>query len=714
MAFISIIADDVELCVSDVCDASIQSLFAQCSDSIRMRSLYATLLHGTIVSVPEIVQIDWLGHTIPLQVIKCHASTSTETGTCGPMMIDAKQTLVRIYPSSSCPYPNATTTKPHTVVVPDWDHTAFFSSWMQRCHTTCPGMHAPITAILERIQTEVERIHRPQHDDIFAMVATNTCFIIDGAPGTGKTHLMNAVADSAKVFVERIASFELFRKFQGEGEQILSGLFQRAHMHAKLQAQCGSAPLSFVLLDDLDAICPGDIGASGDDQTGIVSPNVDVERRLLAHLAGLIDSSQQLHSHPESIPTHTIVIATTNRLRHIPSLLKRNGRLECSIHLSAPGIGDRAEMLTSLLMPVSCKNKDELITHTASKTSGFVAADLDNLVRESCSLAFRLATDDQATTAVDHRHVDIVLESGVVQPSALAAFDRPGSNTASLDSFGGIDDVIKQLRAFVVQPFLRPAGYVRLGIRPATGVLLYGESGTGKTSLAVACAMESAAQVIRIQAPDIVSKLVGESERHIRELFERARQSAPCIILIDQIEVIAPHRGNDTSSERTFDRILSCLLTEMDGLRTQPAAISAAATAATSVDSMQSCVMVIATTQDRKQLDEAILRPGRLDHHIQVGCPDEKGILSILQHCVHDMPIDESVDLHDIASSLCHGFKGAEIVALVREAAMAALRRSLHATITVADFQSASSIVTSAAGAPYCEPGPGPGSRLLD
>ncbi len=229
------------------------------------------------------------------------------------------------------------------------------------------------------------------------------------------------------------------------------------------------------------------------------------------------------------------------------------------------------------------------------------------------------------------------------------------------DDIGGLDEVKQELREVVEWPLKYPEAFARIGIKPPKGVLLFGPPGTGKTLLAKAVATESGANFIAVRGPEILSKWVGESERAIREIFAKARQYAPAVIFFDEIDAIAMARGSDVGS-RVTERIVSQLLTELDGITT-----------------LQD-VVVIAATNRPDMIDPALLRPGRLEKFIYVPPPDFKGRLEILRIHTRKMPLAEDVDLEEIARRT-EGYTGADLEALVREAGLIALREDINSRV---------------------------------
>ena len=457
--------------------------------------------------------------------------------------------------------------------------------------------------------------------------------LLHGPPGTGKTLIAKAVANESGASFKVINGPEIMSKFYGESEQKLREAFEEAEKNAP----------SIIFIDELDSIAPKRADVTG-----------EVERRVVAQLLSLMDGLAGRGQ--------VIVIGATNRVDDIDEALRRPGRFDREIEIGVPDVDGRLEILHihTRAMPL---DKDVDLNRLAAKTHGFVGADLAALARESAMQALRRAlphvdpeTGDIPADVLSNLFVtqtDFDLALNDVSPSALREFlvERPN---VSWDDVGGLARVKMQLKEAVEAPIKRPEVFREMGIRPPKGVLLFGPPGTGKTLLAKAVATESEANFISVRGPEMFNKYVGESEKAIREIFKKARQTAPCVLFFDEIDAILSTRGRSDDTG-VSQRIVNQFLAEMDGMQT-----------------LQN-VLVIGASNRAEFIDPAALRGGRFDALLLVPPPDVDARVEILKIHTKDMPLDSGVDLMKIAD-MTEGFSGADIENLVREAAMAAVR----------------------------------------
>src|SRR6266567_2052982 len=478
--------------------------------------------------------------------------------------------------------------------------------------------------------------------------ATPKGILLHGPPGTGKTLLARAVANESAARFFHIAGPEIMGSAYGESERRLREIFVQA-------AQ--SAP-SIIFIDEIDSIAPKRGQVTG-----------EAEKRLVAQLLTLLDGMEPRQN--------TVVIAATNRPEALDEALRRPGRFDREIVVGVPDEPGRREILGihTRGMPLAPDvNLDEL----ARRTYGFVGADLAALTREAALEAVRrimprlnlaeetIPTEILDALSVELRDFDNALKR--VQPSAMreVMVEAP---TIRWDDVGGLDEAQGRLREGVELPLKHPEAFKRLGIRPAKGFLLYGPPGTGKTLLAKAAARESEANFIATKSSDLLSKWYGESEQQIARLFNRARQVAPTIIFIDELDSLVPARGGGLGEPQVTERVVNTILAEMDGL-----------------EELQN-VVVIGATNRPTLIDPALLRPGRFDELIYVGTPDTAGRRRILAIHTRNMPLADDVDLEKIAQRT-ERFTGADLEDLVRRAGLTALRRGLDAAkVTMADFE---------------------------
>ncbi|AFO56787.1 AAA family ATPase [Natrinema sp. J7-2] len=449
--------------------------------------------------------------------------------------------------------------------------------------------------------------------------------LLYGPPGTGKTLIARAVANEVDANFETISGPEIMSKYKGESEERLRDVFERAEANAP----------TIVFFDEIDSI------AGQRDDEG------DAENRIVGQLLTLMDG---LDARGE-----VIVIGATNRVDTIDPALRRGGRFDREIQIGVPDEEGRREILEvhTRGMPLA---DDVDVDTIARRTHGFVGADLDAVASEAAMAAIR----DRPTEADERRdwsrnptvrktHFDSALAS--VEPSAMREYVAE-SPTTDFSDVGGLSEAKQTLRESVEWPLTYDRLFEETNTEPPSGVLLYGPPGTGKTLLARALAGETDVNFVRVDGPEIVDRYVGESEKAIREVFERARQSAPSIVFFDEIDAITAARGE---GHEVTERVVSQLLTELDGMRENPN------------------LVVLAATNRKEQIDPALLRPGRLDTHVFVGEPDLEAREKILGVHTDGKPLADDIDLGDLAAEL-EGYTGADLEALVRNASMRAIR----------------------------------------
>lgn len=463
--------------------------------------------------------------------------------------------------------------------------------------------------------------------------------LLHGPPGCGKTLIAKAVANESAANFVVINGPEIMSKFYGESEQRLRQIFKDA----------GSKAPSIIFIDELDAIA-----SKRADVTG------EVERRVVAQLLALMDG---MVSRGE-----VIVVGATNRPNAIDPALRRPGRFDREIEIGVPDRDGRKEILLihSRGMPLA---EDVDLDFIAEKTHGYVGADLQALCRESAMKALRryLPEIDFADKLItpelldnlEVKQADLLGAMKDIQPSAIREVFTEIPNIHWSD-VGGLNDQIRELQEAIEWQLKHRDSFKRMGINPPKGVLLFGPPGCGKTLLAKAVATESEVNFISIKGPEILSKWVGESEKAIREIFRKAKVSAPTIIFFDEIDALAPKRRSGFGDSGTTERVISQLLTEIDGLE------------------IIKQVVIIAATNRPDLVDSALLRPGRFDRFVLIPPPDLKSREKILEIFTRDMPLADDVEIAQIASTI-DGFSGADIESLCREAAMLALREDMDA-----------------------------------
>jgi len=474
--------------------------------------------------------------------------------------------------------------------------------------------------------------------------------LLHGPPGTGKTRLARAVANESDAQFFLINGPEIMGSAYGESESRLREIFEEA----------SKAAPSIVFIDEIDSIAPKRGQVQG-----------EAEKRLVAQLLTLMDGLEAR--------ANLVVIAATNRPEAIDEALRRPGRFDREIIVGVPDERGRREILGihARGMPLGDKvDLDEL----ARTTFGFVGADLAALAREAAIEAVRrimprLNLEERTIPAEVLDTLSVTREDFLealkrVQPSAMREV-MVQAPTTRWEDVGGLDAAQERLKEGVELPLKDPDAFRRIGIRAAKGFLLYGPPGTGKTLLAKAVAREAQANFIATKSSDLLSKWYGESEQQITRLFARARQVAPTVIFIDELDSLVPARGGGLGEPQVTERVVNTILAEMDGL-----------------EELQS-VVVIGATNRPNLIDPALLRPGRFDELIYVGVPSEAGRRRILDIQTQKMPLAADVDL-DVVARRTDRFTGADLGDVVRRAGLVALRRSIGAhQVDMSDFEQA-------------------------
>jgi transitional endoplasmic reticulum ATPase len=514
-----------------------------------------------------------------------------------------------------------------------------------------------IGGLQEQIQRIREMIELPlRYPELFQRLGIDPPkgVLLYGPPGCGKTLLAKAVATEAEANFILINGPEIMNKYYGETEAKLREIFRKAEEEAP----------SIIFIDEIDAIAPKRSEVTG-----------EVEKRVVAQLLALMDG---LESRGQ-----VIVIGATNRPNALDPALRRPGRFDREIEIGIPDKKGRKEILQihTRGMPLA---SDVSLDKLAEMTKGYTGADLAALCREAAMKCIRriLPSIDfnedkispELLNSLEVTMRDFIEAYKEITPTALREVEIE-TPTVHWEDIGGLHEVKQRLIEAIQWPLEYPEKFERLGIKPPKGVLLYGPPGCGKTLLAKAVATEAEANFITIKGPEVYSKWVGESEKAIREVFRKARQAAPCVIFLDEIETIVPRKDILDDSSGVAHRVASQLLAEMDG-----------------IEELRD-VVVIGATNRPDLMDPAILRPGRFDRLIYVPPPDEKSRLQILKIYTRKMPLAEDVSLEKIAS-MTEGYSGADLESLCREAGMAVLRRDRDAAyVTWADFQEALKIV---------------------
>jgi transitional endoplasmic reticulum ATPase len=492
------------------------------------------------------------------------------------------------------------------------------------------GLHKEIRRVREMIELP---LRCPQIFERLGIDAPKGVLLY-GPPGTGKTLIARAVAHETEAAFLSVSGPEVIHKFYGESEAKLRGIFEQA----KKLAPC------IIFLDELDAIAPKRETVQG-----------DVEKRVVAQLLALMDGLEARGQ--------IIVIGATNLPNLLDPALRRPGRFDREIEIGIPDATARREILEihTRGMPLG---EDVDLGRLSAITHGFVGADLEALCREAAMATLRTVMPEIDFASQDLSY-EVVLALRVTMEHFLAALGEVEPSAirevfvevpdVKWEDVGGLDGIKRELREAVEWPLVHAELLAQAGVRPAKGILLSGLPGTGKTLLAKAVASQSGVNFISVKGPALLSKYVGESERGVREIFKKARQAAPCILFFDEIDAMAPARNAQSSDSGVSQRVISQLLTEMDGIEELKG------------------VLVIAATNRKDMLDPALLRPGRFDLLYEVAPPDEKGRAQIFAVHLKARPLATDVDLAELARS-SDGMTGAAIESACRRAALLCVR----------------------------------------
>ena len=495
------------------------------------------------------------------------------------------------------------------------------------------GLRDEVTKVREMIELPL------RHPELFRRLGVEAPkgVILHGPPGTGKTLLAKAVANETNANFYTIGGPEIMSKFYGESEERLRNVFQEAQKNAP----------SIIFIDELDSIAPKREEVSG-----------EVERRIVAQLLSLMDGLKARGK--------VVVIGATNRMHAIDPALRRPGRFDREIEIGVPDRDGRLDVLEihTRGMPLE---KDVNLERLADITHGFVGADLQALAKEAAIRALRriLPEIDLSAESIPadtlnkiivkmQDFIDVVNE---MEPSAMREVFVEVPDI-KWEDIGGLQAIKQELREAVEWPLKYQGMFAYADATPPKGILLYGPPGTGKTLMAKATANESEANFISIKGPELLSKWVGESEKGVREIFRKARQAAPCIIFFDEIDAIAPARGADFGDSHVTERVISQMLTELDGLE------------------VLTNVVVIAATNRPDIIDSALLRPGRFDRLLYVPPPDYESRKQIILIHTKKKPLADDINIDNLASKT-DGYTGADIAAVASAAVMLALREHI-------------------------------------
>jgi len=503
------------------------------------------------------------------------------------------------------------------------------------------AIYEDVGGLNEQIQRIREMIELPlRHPEVFDRLGIEPPkgILLYGPPGTGKTLIAKAVANETFAAFISLSGAEIHGKYYGESEARLREIFNEAAQNKPC----------IIFIDEIDSIAP-----KREEVTG------EVEKRVVSQLLALMDGLE-----PRG---QIVVIGATNRPNTLDPALRRGGRFDREIEIGIPDRDGRFEILQihTRGMPLT---HDVDLRKLANLTHGFTGADITELCKEAAMKALRrvlpeidFEVDFIAAEVLNKLVVameDFLDALRFVEPSALREVLIETPNVAWND-IGGLQEVKQELREAIEWPLKYSDVFEEAGAKPPKGILLFGAPGTGKTLLAKAVAKESEANFIHVKGPALMNKFVGESEKGVREIFRKAKQTAPCVIFFDEIDALAPKRGSGITDSHVSERVISQLLTEMDGLEELHG------------------VIILAATNRIDIIDQALLRPGRFDLLLQVPPPDEEARLEILKIHTVKNPLAKDCFLQELVEET-EGYTGAEIEAVCRDATMRAIRRFIN------------------------------------
>ena len=491
------------------------------------------------------------------------------------------------------------------------------------------------------LKNEVQKIREMvelpmRHPELFDKIGVEAPkgVLLHGPPGTGKTLIAKAVAGETNAHFISLSGPEIMGKHYGESEERIREIFTQAEENAP----------SIIFIDEIDSIAPKRDEVSG-----------ELEKRIVSQLLTLMDGMKSRGK--------VVVIAATNRPDSIDPALRRPGRFDREIEIGIPDDEGRFDILSihTRGMPIDEKVDLKQISKT---THGFVGADLEVLSKEAAMRSLRrilpeIDLDEEKISSEILQKIQITSDDfrealKEVRPSALREVQVQIPDV-SWDDVGGLGELKEELKEAVEWPIKYKDAYDYVDIESPKGILLHGPPGTGKTLIAKALAKMTESNFISIKGPELLSKWVGESEKGVREMFRKARQAAPCIIFLDEVDALVPRRGGGSNSHVT-ENVVSQILTEIDGLEEL------------------NNVLIIGATNRLDIVDEALLRPGRFDRIIKVPNPDTNGRKHIFEIHTKNKPLGNDVKISEIVR-LTDDFSGAEIAAVANRAAIIALKR---------------------------------------
>jgi transitional endoplasmic reticulum ATPase len=605
-----------------------QNIGAGIGDKISVKSVEAVNAKQIVLSPTEKIGIDGLQEYMIYNYLN-HVFTTGDSIALSTQMGGRVQFVI-------------TSTKPSKPVIVT-ENTIFKLGPMTKAiDATIPRItYDELGGLKNEVQKIREMVELPmRHPELFEKIGVEAPkgVLLYGPPGTGKTLLAKAVAGETSAHFISLSGPEIMGKYYGESEERLREIFKQAEENSP----------SIIFIDEIDSIAPKRDEVSG-----------ELEKRIVSQLLTLMDGMKSRGK--------VVVIAATNRPDSIDPALRRPGRLDREIEIGIPDDEGRYEILSihTRGMPIDEKVDLKKISKT---THGFVGADLEVLSKEAAMRSLRrilpeIDLDEEKISTEILQKIQVTSEDfwdalKEVRPSALREVQVQIPNV-SWDDVGGLEELKEELREAVEWPIKYKEAFDYVNVEAPKGILLHGPPGTGKTLIAKALAKMTESNFISIKGPELLSKWVGESEKGVREIFRKARQAAPCIIFLDEIDALVPRRGGGESGSHVTENVVSQILTEIDGL-----------------EELHN-VLIIGATNRLDIVDEALLRPGRFDRIIEVPNPNSKGREQIFQIHTKKKPLADDVNISKLVE-LTDGFNGAEIAAVANRAATAALKRYVN------------------------------------
>jgi transitional endoplasmic reticulum ATPase len=602
-----------------------QNIGAGIGDKVSVKSVEAVNAEQIVLSPTEKISIDGLQEYMIYNYLN-HVFTTGDTISLSTQMGGRIQFVI-------------TSTKPSKPVIVT-EKTIFKLGPMTKAiDASIPRItYDELGGLKNEVQKIREMVELPmRHPELFEKIGVEAPkgVLLYGPPGTGKTLLAKAVAGETNAHFISISGPEIMGKYYGESEERIREIFKQAEDNAP----------SIVFIDEIDSIAPKRDEVSG-----------ELEKRIVSQLLTLMDGMKSRGK--------VVVIAATNRPDSIDPALRRPGRFDREIEIGIPDDEGRHEILSihTRGMPI---DENVNLKQISKTTHGFVGADLEVLAKEAAMRSLRrilpeIDLDEDKISTEILQKIQITSEDfwdalKEVKPSALREVQVQVPNV-SWDDVGGLEELKEELREAVEWPIKHKEAFDYVDVKAPKGILLHGPPGTGKTLIAKALAKMTESNFISIKGPELLSKWVGESEKGVREIFRKARQVAPCIIFLDEVDALVPRRGSAGSGSHVTENVVSQILTEIDGL-----------------EELHD-VLIIGATNRLDIVDEAILRPGRFDRIIEVPNPDTKGREQIFKIHTKKKPLADDVSISKLVE-LTNGFNGAEIAAVSNRAALTALKR---------------------------------------